>query len=191
MGWKIWTLVALAGIGGGIGSALLATRGGLINVVTAGAWSTNATNGATSADPWTRATVARGGLLALSAEQAVYFDRSTDSEGRVLDERCTYRLSGGPQPAAWWSVTLYSKDQFLARNTDGAASIDATRAGTGTWTATLGPDRPAEGHWISTRASQQPLLMLRLYRPASVAPDQLAKVVGPEIVRLSCPGEKA
>ena len=191
MRWMIWILVAVVGIAGGIGSALLATRGGLTSVIYAGAWSTNVNNGSASADPWTRATVARGGLLALSANQAIYFDRSTDSEGRALDARCTYRLSGGPQPAAWWSVTLYAEDQYLARNTDGASSIDATRAGAGNWTALLGPDRPAEGHWISTRASKQPLLMMRLYRPTSIAPDQLAKVVGPDVVRLSCAGEKS
>lgn len=190
MGWKVWSLAVVVGIVGGVGSARLATQGGLTGGVRAGAWSTNVSYGAASADPWTRATVARGGLLALSANQAVYFDRSTDSEGRALDARCTYRLSGGPQPAAWWSVTLYAEDQYLARNTDGASSIDATRAGSGAWSALVGPDRPAEGHWISTRASKRPVLMMRLYRPHSIAPDALSKIVGPDIVRQSCAGEK-
>ncbi|OYY63744.1 DUF1214 domain-containing protein [Sphingomonas sp. 28-62-11] len=191
MGWKICVLAAVVGIAAGVGSALLATQGGMDGGIRAGAWSTNVTVGAASADPWTRATVARAGLLALSADQAVYFNRSADSEGRPLDARCTYRLSGGPQPAAWWSVTLYAEDQYLARNTDSASSIDATLAGNGAWTALVGPDRPPSGMWISTRASKRPVLMLRLYSPRSIAADVLAKIKGPDVVRFSCPGEEA
>lgn len=191
MAWKTWLAVFGVGLFAGVGTAFLATTGGLTGAVRAGAWSTNVHNGAVSADPWTRATVARAGLLALSADQAVYFDRSTDNEGRALDARCSYRLSGGPLPAAWWSVTLYSDDQYLARNSDSAASIDATRAGNGSWTASVGPVRPPSGLWISTHASARPVLMMRLYRPHSTTPEFLSKVVGPDIQREHCLGAKS
>jgi hypothetical protein len=104
--------------------------------------------------------------LALAKSEAVYLTRNTDSSGQRLSEDCTYRLTGGAMPAGWWSVTLYDAQSMLPANTDGALSIDASRAGSGAWEAVVAPERPADAtHWISSRKAGAFDLTLRLYMP--------------------------
>ena len=146
--------------------------------------------GSDAADPYTRARVARHGLLALAKTEAVYLTRNTDAAGRRLSENCTYRISGGAMPAGWWSVTLYDARSMLPANTDGALSIDASRAGTGAWEAVIAPERPADaGHWISSRKAGAFDLTLRLYMPEPallVGPER--RLAAPRVERLSCEG---
>jgi hypothetical protein len=151
-------------------------------------WRSDFAIGSDTADPYTRARVARHGLLALAKSEAVYFTRATDEAGAPLREGCTYRLSGGPMPAGWWSVTLYDAQSMLPANTDEALSIDASRAGGGAWSAVIAPERPAgEKLWISSRGAETFDLTLRLYMPSRAlltAPN--AALAPPRIERLSC-----
>jgi hypothetical protein len=131
------TALAAAGI---IGPGL--RMGGEID---AGGWSSDWTIGSKAANPWTRARVARHGLLALTKDEAVYFTRNTDDAGGRLSEACTYKVSGGAMPAQWWSVTLYNAASYLPLNTDNALSFDQTDAasGAGGWSFTIAPQAPA------------------------------------------------
>lgn len=132
-------------------------------------WRSDFAIGSDVADPYTRARVARHGLLALANSEAVYFTRSVDDAGAPLREACTYRLSGAAMPAGWWSVTLYDGRSMLPANTDGALSVDASRAGEGAWEAVIAPTRPDDArHWISSRGAGTFDLTLRLYMPDSV-----------------------
>ena len=67
-----------------------------------------------------RASTAYKGLGALSAEIAVYAMSDYDHDGRQLDGRHLYRIrfdDGGDLPAdAFWSITLYGEDRYLAPN---------------------------------------------------------------------------
>lgn len=108
---------------GMIGSG--ARFGSQINV---NSWSSDWTIGSQAANPWTRARVARHGLLALTKEEAVYFTTAVDSEGRRLSEDCTYDVSGTAMPGQWWSITLYDAESYLPRNKDNALSFDKTKA---------------------------------------------------------------
>lgn len=158
--------------------------------VDVGGWRSDFAVGSKAADPYTRARVARHGLLALAKTEAVYFTRATDDDGAPLREACSYRLSGGQMPAGWWSVTLYDGQSMLPANTDGALSIDAERAGGGAWSAVIAPARPAEGGlWISSRGAGSFDLTLRLYMPSAAllsAPD--TALTPPRIERISCEG---
>lgn len=163
-------------------------------------WSGNAIVGSTQADILTRAVVARFGLLALNRTEAVYFARQTDTQGRPLREACEYVLRGGPQSARWWSITLYAEDSFLAQNTDEAHSVDASRVVTndaGDYEIRIARERGNAENWLSSRASQMPTLLLRLYHPdpsavpggvvsAGQKPAQL-----PTLVRTGCDEEDA
>lgn len=152
-----------------------------------GGWTGSIAAGSASADPYTRAIVAARGLLALSANEAVYFSRSVDASGAPLRETCVYRVSGAAQPARWWSLTAYAPDEFLPQNDDQALSYDATRAGDGPWTVHVGGERPAEGGWISTRSAGAPLtLMLRLYHPHSTLLASPSDWQAPQIDTVSC-----
>lgn len=158
--------------------------------VDVGGWRSDFAIGSKAADPYTRARVARHGLLALAKTEAVYFTRATDDTGAPLREACSYRLSGGQMPAGWWSVTLYDRQSMLPANTDGALSIDAERAGGGAWSAVIAPARPADGGlWISSRGAGSFDLTLRLYMPSAAllsAPD--TALTPPRIERISCEG---
>lgn len=191
-----YLLAAVLGCAIGVGSAL--GMAGLLpgasplafGDVDVGGWRSDFAVGSPAADPYTRARIARHGLLALAQTEAVYFTRTADDAGEPLRESCTYRLSGGAMPAEWWSITLYDGASMLPANTDDALSVDASRAGAGPWEAVITPTRPANAaHWISSRGSGQFDLTLRLYVPAAAlldAPEQT--LVPPQIERLSCGG---
>ncbi len=190
-------LVAIVvGGGAGLGSAL--AMAGLLpgtsplafGDVDVGGWHSDFAIGTASADPYTRARVARHGLLALAKSEAVYFTRATDDTGAPFSDRCHYRLSGGPMPAGWWSVTLYDGQSMLPANTDDAHSIDAARAGQGAWAALVAPQRPDDGTlWISSRGAETFDLTLRLYMPsATLLADPNAALDPPRIERISCEG---
>jgi hypothetical protein len=191
-----YVLAALVGFALGLGSALWGAglwpaRGNMaFGDVDVGGWRSDFAVGSEAADPYTRARVARHGLLALAKTEAVYFTRATDDSGAPLREACTYRLTGGAMPAGWWSVTLYDAQSMLPANTDAALSIDAERAGGGAWQAVIAPKRPAgEGLWISSRGAGSFDLTLRLYMPeAALLTDPDTALDPPKIARLSCEG---
>lgn len=151
-------------------------------------WHGDFTMGSADASPYIRARVAKHGLLALANTETVYFTRSSDDEGKSLREDCTYRLSGGPMPTRWWSVTLYNEENFLPDNIDGALSFDATRAGVGDWSAIISKTKPETNmNWISSRAAGNFDLTLRLYVPdAGVLADPTGLITAPTLERMSC-----
>lgn len=181
---------ALLGLGSALWLAgLWPARGTLaFGDVDVGGWRSDFAIGSKAADPYTRARVARHGLLALAKTEAVYFTRATDDRGEPLREACTYRLSGGPMPASWWSVTLYDGQSMLPANTDNALSINAEMFGGGAWTAVVAPQRPVGGGaWISSRGAGNFDLTLRLYVPDPALLANPGKTLSaPRIERLEC-----
>lgn len=190
---KIIVLLAL-GLGIGIFSALrMAGFGsntlGQFADVKVGNWRSDWSIGTTSANPYLLARIARHGLLALSKQEAVYFNLSADDQGDPLRESCTYELSGSGQNALWWSITLYDGDSRLPMNTDNALSIDATTIGAAqNWTALISPEKQAGAvHWLSSKNAGQFDLTLRIYRPAQAILDAPETHVNPpQLKRMSC-----
>jgi len=72
------------------------------------------------AKPLRRALVAKVGLGALVAEEALYYSNYKDSEGRPLDGQYRYRLRFKreqiPVTDAFWSLSLYDQDHFFVKN---------------------------------------------------------------------------
>lgn len=184
----------VAGSALGLGSALWlaglwpAGRALAFGDVDVGGWLSDFAIGSEAADPYTRARVARHGLLALAKSEAVYFTRAVDDIGAPLREACTYRLSGGAMPADWWSVTLYDGASLLPANTDNALSVDASRAGGGAWEAVIAPARPdGAAHWISSRNAGTFDLTLRLYMPdPALLATPKAALNPPKVERVAC-----
>ena len=188
-----WIAAILIGAVLGLGSAwgaLMFARGNASE--TYGLWAHSRLAGAAAADPYTRAVVAREGLLALSAREALYFHLSRDQDGRPLQEACVYELSAPRIAARWWSVTLYAQDDFLVQNTDHAASIDASRTATspgGGWRARISPVRGDAVNWLSSRNARRGFsLTLRVYNPEQRF--RRAEDALPQLARLSCAGER-
>ncbi len=191
-----WIAGAVAlGLVLGVGSAaLLLKHGHEIGPDGGDGWLGNRGVGATDADPWTRAVIARIGLLALNRSETIYFSRYRDAEGRPFDEGCDYELMGTDLPARWWSITVYDADDFLPRNADGALSVDATRVvreADGRWRARLSPRRGAAANWLSSRAAGRFNLSLRLYTPDPSALADAASIPFPAVRRLGCEGDES
>lgn len=185
----IATLIVGVALGGASAWAALALGGSSFSKQY-GAWSHNSAAGSQAADPYTRAIIAREGLLALSAREALYFTLARDERGRPLNEACIYDLSGPDPDARWWSVTLYADDDFLARNDDHAASVDASRVHSGRdglWHARVSAVRGDAAHWLSSRAARRGFsLTLRVYNPQRGFTPSAEGL--PHLTTLSCGG---
>lgn len=187
-----YMIAVLAGCAIGIGSAL--AMAGLwpgasplvFGNVEVDGWRSDFAIGSEAADPYTRARIARHGLLALAKSEAVYFTRAVDDDGAPLREACSYRLRAGAMPAGWWSITLYDASSMLPGNTDNALSINAGQGGT----ATIASRRPeGAGLWISSRNAGQFDLTLRLYMPdPALLADPAGALDPPRVERISCEG---
>lgn len=186
-------LGALLGLGSALAAAGIigpgARLGGAVNV---SSWTSDWTIGSEAANPWTRARVARHGLLALTKDEAVYFTRNTDDAGERLAEGCDYRVKGGAMPAQWWSITLYNSESYLPDNTDNALSYDLSDAASAgdpaSWFFDLSasPSEAGPG-WVSSRAGGNFDLTLRLYKPDAdfiVDPERVLRA--PSIEKLGC-----
>jgi hypothetical protein len=151
-----------------------------------GAWSTSLVSGSTQADLYTRAKVARVGLLALSREETLYFLADHDDRGQALRSRCRYRVAGVPPQARWWSLTAYADDYFLFADdahryslAGAAARLDAA----GRFElVTGGAAAPADGvSWLPTPGDRGLVLVLRLYNPGAELAADPARLTPPSI----------
>ena len=190
---KTWLRVSLATIAGlalGAGAAwTMAGKGfGRADIVN-GPWTTSLSFGTSETDASTRASVARRGLLALPSTETVYWQASVDSDGNPLDGNCTYAMTGTALDARWWSITFYDKAGYLVANPaniwsfSGAAITDAEKAA---WRVTLGPNRPATGHWLPSKKGKGFDLTLRLYNPGAAFRAAPATSALPVIKRETC-----
>src|SRR5262244_4012953 len=91
-----WLATIVVGAAVGAASAWAAIEIGQSGFgVNYGGWSFNRAAGSVAAGPYSRAIIARYGLLALSSREAIYFTLTRDEHGRPLDESCIYDLRGG------------------------------------------------------------------------------------------------
>jgi hypothetical protein len=171
---------------GGFGKA---NSAGLPYSVGANYWSGDIAIGSKDAGPYTRARIARTGLLALSREEAIYFFRNRDDSGEVFREDCQYRISGRAMPARWWSVTLYAEDDFLGQNEDNAHSISASDPQTSgeNWSAIIASQHLDAGTAsLSSNQTGNFSLTLRLYNPNQKALDAPSYISFPQVIQIGC-----
>ncbi len=154
-----------------------------------GQWRTHATAGSRDANIYVRATIARTGLLALPASEAVYFFTGIDAAGKPLRADCRYRLTGQDPDALWWSITLYGPDQFLVSNEPRRYSFNKSnvlRDEQGHFRIDIA-DHGAGGSWLPNGGHDGFSLIYRLYRPAMADPAALRTMQLPRIETVECP----
>jgi hypothetical protein len=159
-----------------------------------GPWNTNLSTGSAASDPYTRASVAFHGLLALNRSETLYYSATRDSNGNALTGDCRYAITGRDPDTRWWSITAYGPDDFLISNpADGLLNLDrysvakttAMREPDGSFRAVVGA-QPQAGNWIYAGHGKFSLT-LRLYNPAAAVAADPTGATLPSIKRLGCP----
>lgn len=177
----------------GIGSAwYMIERGSPLTTTKVGPWDGWVSEGNPTADPYTRAHVARSGRLPLTSTVARYFMARTDSAGRTLTSGCQYSIEGFPLNARWWSIAVYDEYGGLIENPSGRYSFNSEellRHSDGTFRINLsGKARPE--NWLPSGADDQSLiLLLRIYNPRETDSSGVGLIPNdrlPKIERKAC-----
>lgn len=190
----VLTLFHLLAVALGVASAWLVLRStaGLGGGTQAGPWRASTLAGSADADAYTRARVALGGLLALNRAETMYYVAEVDSAGAPLRSRCTYRVSGVPPKARWWSITAYAEDFFLFADDQRRYSVNGSRVVLDTGgrfsfvSAPLEPAAALRGHtpWLPTPGDRGLMFTLRVYNPDAALVGEPASLLPPRIERL-------
>lgn len=181
-------LVLAIAIGGGAASvwyALQAQDG--IGAIAAGPWTTYPELGTPHADPYSKARIAREGVLSLGLTEGLTFVAQNDSDGGVLRRDCTYTIDGTFPPARFW--TLYAAEPSRAviqrrhlrlpalhssevlRRADNSVSIAVGR-------------HPTPGNWLPVSGVGPMSFVLTLYdSPAASSSGDIAL---PRIAKAAC-----
>jgi hypothetical protein len=187
--WARWLSCGFIGVIAGFGFAVHGVRAGALGSgVAIGPWTTGTDFGSAEASAETRAVVALRGLLALPASEARYYTAATDDAGQPLSGHCSYRISGGPLPARWWSLTVYDGEGYLVKNDEQVYSLESAALGADEqvrWNVAVAPDRQV-GHWLPSGGIDHVELTLRTYLPADGGTGNLARNQLPAITREAC-----
>lgn len=136
-----------------------------------GAWRAWPRSGTSDADPYARAVFSRSGELPIGIAEGIAFSATTDDQGRVLDGRCTTKISGRLLAARYWTLTLYDGRGRLIENPAaryGFASTEVVFQTDGQIEIWLSP-RARSGNWLPTGENETIVAVMRLYDiPAGV-----------------------
>jgi hypothetical protein len=185
------TLVALAiAIGGGGGSvwyALKAQNG--VGAIRIGQWTAFPYIGTPAADPYSKARVAREGVLALGQAEGLSFVAERDSGGEQLKRECAYKIEGGFPTARFW--TLYAADQSLGVVETGKPrpaalqSYQVLRKPDNSVIISVG-NRPSPGNWLLSNGSGTMYFVLTFYDTPIASSTGLSDVTLPQILKVGC-----
>lgn len=174
----------------GLGATWFAlSRGVAFGALTIGAWTAWPKTGSVDIDPYARAVIARSGQLPTGTGDGVAFFARNDDQGRRLDGRCNFAVTGMTPPARYWTVTLYDPEGRLVANaTDrhGFTSEEVLRDSDGSFTINVAP-LAEPGNWLPTGGAEQFVLVWRLYdTPIGVAMRSSREGPMPAITRKDC-----
>lgn len=187
----ILTLLSLAiaiGLGGGsVWYALNAQDG--VGAIRIGQWTAFPDIGTQGADPYSKARVAREGVLALGRAEGLSFIAERDESGEPLKRECAYTIEGSYPTARFW--TLYAADQSLGVIDTGKSrqaalqSYEVLRQADNTVAISVG-NRPAPGNWLLTNGSGKMYFVLTFYDTPIASSTGLSDVTLPRILRAGC-----
>lgn len=183
-------VVLVVAVGGGTASVwyMLKAREG-VGAVTVGSWTAFPNIGTTDADPYSKARVAREGMLALGRAEGLAFVAQRDSGGERLLAECDYKIEGGVPAARFW--TLYAADRADRVIPTGKARVPALqsyqllRTGPDTVTIAVGP-RPGSGNWLPVSGSGAMSLVLTFYDTPIASSTGVDDIEMPQILKVGC-----
>ena len=153
----------------------------------AGAWKAVPVVTAETADPYTRARIARTGEIALGAGEGLIFIATEDDEGRELDGGCDYRIAGRTPTARLWTLSVVGADGGLPTSVTGRTALtsrEILRDADGRFVVSVAATARA-GNWLPSHAAGAERLVLRLYdTPLALSPDPGMEM--PRVTREAC-----
>jgi hypothetical protein len=183
-------LTLFIAIGGGAGSvwyALQAREG--VGAITVGGWTAYPDIGTPAADPYSKARIAREGVLALGRAEGLTFVAERDSSGAALRQECAYQIEGSMPVARFW--TLYAADRSLdAVKAVGrrvpAVHSDAVLRLPDNSVSILAGRHPRPGNWLAVDGSGPMAFVLTLYDTPIATSTGLGDIELPQILRAGC-----
>jgi hypothetical protein len=178
-------------LGGGLATAwYMIEAGSGLSTRTFGPWVTWASAGRPDADPYTRAHMARNGLLPLSTTAELTFKAKTDSRGTQLSSACDYAVIMEDFDVAWWSLAVYdSQGRLIANAADRYAFSSSTAMPKVDGGTVINLSRDARpGNWLPTGRSNRIVLVLTVQDAAwaTAVHDGVSPRSMPQIVRSAC-----
>ncbi len=190
---RVFHLAYLIALGAGVGltSAHYAVAGRpLLGMVEIGAWKTWPRSGGREIDPYLRAYLARGVHLPLGAGEGLELIAEHDDQGRALDGRCRYLLSGLVPTTRGWTLSVTDGDGRAFRlplDRSGFTDAEVLRDESGTLRIAAA-SWPQAGDWLPLPTSGRFQLRLRLYdTPIATQAGETRPESLPRIERLDCP----
>lgn len=190
---RFLTLLAalVAGILGGLGlTAWSIEQPPTFGVVQLGPWQSRPRIGTAEADPYAKAVMAARGDVPMGAAEGLMLTTRQDSQGRALNGRCRYRVSGSVPGAGYWTLTVHRPD-------GSTAETRGLRAGFTSQEVVRFEGKPAEiilsataqpGNWLPLEQGEGFVLVLRLYdTQLSASVHSIENDTVPAIQREGCP----
>lgn len=181
----IMALVVAAGVGV-VSAYMMIEKKSASGAIRNGSWAHNANIGATDTDPYVKASVALHGLLALNKSEAIYFVAAEDHTGAPLKGGCTYKVTGKPIAARWWTLTAYGADDFLIPGAEGHFAVSIHELGEGEFSFPIAPALATGSVGLATAEAKHFTLLLRAYNPSPSLLNDPAGADLPVIQKESC-----
>ncbi|WP_269932224.1 DUF1214 domain-containing protein [Aminobacter sp. HY435] len=177
-------------IGGGAASVrMVLDRQEGIGAVSVGSWTAFPDIGTPEADPYSKARVARDGILALGRAEGLAFVAERDADGANLRRECTYLIDGSLPVARFW--TLYASDKAqnalkpATRRDPALHSLEVLRQPDNTIEIAVGA-QAVPGNWLAVSGVGEMNLVLTLYDTPIASSTGLSDIQMPRIVRGQC-----
>lgn len=164
------------------------TDGRLIAAARVGPWAAWPDIGQINPNPYSRAYLARNGVMQLGYAEGIQFVAVTDSAGETLERSCTYSLEGGVPGATFWTLVATDPEGAnVAASPESLAlhSERMARGANGSSHMAVGPDL-APGNWLEIAGEGPFQLALTLYDATIFAGGSSAIAEMPEITRERC-----
>ncbi|WP_378943698.1 DUF1214 domain-containing protein [Mesorhizobium sp. ANAO-SY3R2] len=179
--------IAVGGGAASVGFVLNSQEG--IGAVTVGPWTAFPDIGTPDADPYSKARVARDGILALGRAEGLSFIAEKDSGGANLKRECSYRVEGSLPVARFWTIYASDKEQValksgMRRDPD-LHSLEVLRQPDNSIEIAVGA-RATPGNWLAVSGAGDMNLVLTLYDTPIASSTGLSDIEMPRIVRVQC-----
>ncbi|WP_404405535.1 DUF1214 domain-containing protein [Pelagibacterium halotolerans] len=176
-------------LGVGFGTSYYAlTDGRLFGAIRIGPWAGWSEIGTENPDPYSRAYLARTGLLQLGKSEGIRFVARTDSEGDPLERDCNYAMTGNTPGATFWTLLAIAEDGATIAASPALSYFHSERIvydPDGTVTLHFGPEM-MPGNWLPTDGDGRFAFVMTLYDAAGLAGGGASVSTLPAIEKVSC-----